>query len=141
MEKLTLEVAEKIVKGAQAEAQKLSVQMVISVVDEGGHLIATHRMDDAWLASIDIAQNKAWTSVALKMPTSNLEAATVPKAELFGLNTTNQGKLVVFGGGIPLERNGRVIGAIGVSGSTVPHDVQVAEAGVKAFEKITLETV
>ncbi|WP_342753522.1 heme-binding protein [Bacillus sp. PK3_68] len=64
-------------------------------------MIAVHRMEDAWLASIDIAQNKAWTSVALKMPSANLAEATVPAAELYGLNTTNNGRLVVFGGRIP----------------------------------------
>lgn len=108
--------------------------MVISVVDEGRNMIAVHRMDDAWLASIDIAQNKAWTSVALKMPSANLAEATVPAAELYGLNTTNNGRLVVFGGGIPLISEGKVVGAVGVSGSTVPHDVQVAEAAVRVFD-------
>ncbi|NHW17464.1 GlcG/HbpS family heme-binding protein, partial [Escherichia coli] len=78
--------------------------MVITILDDGGNLVATHRMDDAWLASIDIAHNKAWTSVALKMPTSNLADATVPAAELYGINTTNNGKIVVFGGGIPLVK-------------------------------------
>jgi uncharacterized protein GlcG (DUF336 family) len=107
--------------------------MVISVVDEGGNLIATHRMDNAWLASIEIAQNKAWTSVALKMPSANLADATVPAAELYGLNTTKSGRLVVFGGGIPLVNNGKVVGAVGVSGSTVPHDIQVADAAVQVF--------
>lgn len=110
--------------------------MVISVVDEGGNLIAVHRMDDAWLASVDIAQNKAWTSVALKMPTSDLAEATIPKAELYGLNTTNNGRIVLFGGGIPLVENDQVIGAVGVSGSSVEHDVQVAQAAVDAFESI-----
>ncbi|GAA3331386.1 hypothetical protein GCM10020331_087790 [Ectobacillus funiculus] len=89
------------------EAKQLGVAMVISIVDEGGNLIATHRMDDAWLASIEIAVNKAWTSVALKMPTENLASATVPQAELYGLNTTNNGRLVVFGGGIPLVKAGK----------------------------------
>jgi uncharacterized protein GlcG (DUF336 family) len=60
--------------------------------------------------------------------------ATVPAAELYGLNTTNNGRLVVFGGGIPLVLDGKVVGAVGVSGSSVPNDVQVAEAGVKVFE-------
>lgn len=133
MSKITLDVAKKIIAGAEEEAKKIGVSMVISVVDEGGNLIAIHRMDDAWLASIDIAQNKAWTSVALKMPSANLADATVPAAELYGLNTTNNGRLVVFGGGIPLEIDGKVVGAVGVSGSTVPHDVQVAEAGVRVF--------
>lgn len=135
MSKVTLELAKELIAGAEAEAKKIGVAMVISVVDEGGNLIAVHRMDDAWLASIEIAQNKAWTSVALKMPTANLAAATVPAAELYGLNTTNSGRLVVFGGGIPLVSDGKVVGAVGVSGSTVPHDVQVAEAAVKVFEQ------
>ena len=133
MSKITLDIAKQIIAGAEEEAKKIGVSMVISVVDEGGNLIATHRMDDAWLASIDIAQNKAWTSVALKMPSANLAEATVPAAELYGLNTTNNGRLVVFGGGIPLVRDEKVVGAVGVSGSTVAHDVQVAEAAVEVF--------
>jgi uncharacterized protein GlcG (DUF336 family) len=132
---MNLDLAKELIEASEQEAKKIGVQMVISIVDEGGNLIAVHRMDDAWLASIDIAQNKAWTSVALKMPTSNLEEATVPNAELYGLNTTNQGRIVVFGGGIPLEKDGKVIGAVGVSGSTVDHDVQVAQAAVNAFNQ------
>jgi uncharacterized protein GlcG (DUF336 family) len=133
MNKITLDLAKEIIAGAEEEANKIGVSMVISVVDDGGNLIAIHRMDDAWLASVDIAQNKAWTSVALKMPSANLADATVPAAELYGLNTTNNGRLVVFGGGIPLVIDDKVVGAVGVSGSTVPNDVQVAEAGVKVF--------
>lgn len=136
MNKITLKLAKEIIAGAEEEAAKLGIFMVISVVDDGGNLVAIHRMDDAWLASIDISQNKAWTSVALKMPTATLADATVPAAELFGLNTTNNGRLVVFGGGIPLIVEGKIVGAIGVSGSAVPHDVQVAEAGVKVFNKM-----
>lgn len=138
MNKITLDLAKKIIAGAEEEAKNIGVSMVISVVDEGGNLVAIHRMDDAWLASIDIAQNKAWTAVALKMPSANLADATVPAAELYGLNTTNNGRLVVFGGGIPLVKDGKVVGAVGVSGSTVPHDVQVAEAAVKAFNNLSL---
>lgn len=135
MSQLTLDLAKTLIEGAEKEAENIGVSMVISVLDDGGNLVATHRMDDAWLASIDIAQNKAWTSVALKMPTADLADATVPKAELYGINTTNNGKIVVFGGGIPLVKDGKVIGAVGVSGSTVAHDQQVAEAAVKAFEQ------
>ena len=131
---MTLDLAKKLIDGAEKEAKKIDVPMVISVIDEGGNLIAVHRMDDAWLASIDIAQNKAWTSVALKMPTSNLAEATVPNAELYGLTATNQGRIVVFGGGIPLEKGGKVVGAVGVSGGAVAQDVQVAEAAVQVFE-------
>lgn len=139
MSKVNLEAAKKIIAAAEEEeAADVGVQMVITVLDDGGNLVASHRMDDAWLASVDIAQNKAWTAVALKMPTSNLEEATVPKAELYGLNTTNQGRIVIFGGGFPLEKNGEIAGAIGVSGSSVENDVKVAEAGVKAFESLEL---
>ncbi|UOR11211.1 GlcG/HbpS family heme-binding protein [Halobacillus amylolyticus] len=136
MSQLTLEKAKKLIESAETEAKNLGVAMVISIYDEGGNLTAVHRMDDAWLASVDIAQNKAWTSVALKMPTSDLADATVPKAELYGLNTTNNGRIVVFGGGIPLVKEGKVVGSVGVSGSKVEHDVQVAEAAVKAFETL-----
>lgn len=135
MNKITLDLAKEIIAGAEEEAKKIGVSMVISIVDDGGNMVAVHRMDDAWLASVDIAQNKAWTSVALKMPTSNLEEATVPAAELYGLNTTNNGRIVVFGGGIPLVLDGKVVGAIGVSGSSVPNDVKVAEAGVNVFNQ------
>lgn len=134
MSELNLNFAKKIIEGAERESENIGVQMVISVLDDGGNLIATHRMDDAWLASVDIAQNKAWTSVALKMPTANLAEATVPNAELYGLNTTNQGRIVVFGGGFPLEKDGKVVGAVGVSGGAVSQDVQVAEAAVKVFD-------
>lgn len=133
MREVNLELAKKLIEGAEKEAEKIGVSMVISVVNEGGNLIAVHRMDDAWLASIDIAQNKAWTSVALKMPTSDLAEATVPHAELYGINTTNNGRLVLFGGGIPLVENDQVIGAVGVSGSSVAHDMQVAQAAVDVF--------
>lgn len=138
MSKVNLEAAKKIIAAAEEEAADIGVQMVITVLDDGGNLVASHRMDDAWLASVDIAQNKAWTAVALKMPTSNLEEATIPKAELYGLNTTNQGRIIIFGGGFPLEKDGKVTGAIGVSGSSVENDVKVAEAGVKAFESLEL---
>src|SRR5699024_11092833 len=104
---MNLNLAKELIDAAEQKAKEIGVQMVISIVDEGGNLIAVHRMDDAWIASIDISQNKAWTSVALKMPTSNLEEATVPNAELYGLNTTNQGRIVLFGGGIPLEKDGK----------------------------------
>ena len=136
MEKLSLETAKTLIEAAEQEAKKLGVAMVISVADDGGNLVAVHRMDDAWIASIEIALNKAWTSVALKMPTGDLAEATVPSAELYGLNTTNNGRLVVFGGGFPLVKDGKVTGAVGVSGSAVEHDVQVAKAAVEAFENL-----
>ncbi|CEH31763.1 Uncharacterized protein BN1090_A2_04254 [Aneurinibacillus migulanus] len=108
-------------------------------MDEGGNLVAFHRMDDALLVSIDIAQNKAWTSVALKMPTANLAEASAPGAELYGINTTNNGRVILFGGGIPLCSENRIIGAVGVSGGSVEQDVRVAEAAVKSFETMMVD--
>lgn len=101
-------------------------------------MIALHRMDDAWIGSIDIAQGKAWTSVAFKLETESLANATIPEQELYGINTTNNGKIVVFGGGVPLTIDGKVVGAIGVSGSTVANDIAVAKAGVKRFEALLI---
>lgn len=136
MAKITLEVAKKLIKSAERKAMELGISEVIAIVDSGGNLIACHRMDGAWLASIDIAQNKAWTAVALKMPTANLAALTVPRAELYGINTTNHGRIVVFGGGIPFVKDAKVCGAIGVSGSTVANDIEVAEATVEVFGNV-----
>ncbi|MGX9135150.1 GlcG/HbpS family heme-binding protein [Rummeliibacillus sp. JY-2-4R] len=132
---MNLELAKKLIAAAESEAVARDLKMVISIVDEGGNLVAVHRMDDAWIGSVDIAQGKAWTAVAFKLETELLEAATIPGAELYGINTTNNGKVVVFGGGIPLVQDGKVVGAIGVSGSSVPNDVAVAKAGAKAFEQ------
>lgn len=130
---MNLALAKKLIEAAEQKSKELGLAMVISVVDEGGNLIACHRMDDAWLLSVEISQHKAWTSVAVKLPTAALADLTVPGAELWGLNTTNEGRIVLFGGGIPLMEDGKVIGAVGVSGSTVPNDVLVAEAAVQAF--------
>ncbi|WP_026961075.1 GlcG/HbpS family heme-binding protein [Alicyclobacillus herbarius] len=136
MAEITLDIAKRLIERAESEARKIGVSMVIAVVDEGGNFVACHRMDDAWLASVEIAQNKAWTSVALKTRTSDLAEATVPQAELYGLTTTNQGRIVAFGGGIPLVKEGRIVGAVGVSGSSVANDVQVAEAAVNEYSRL-----
>ncbi|MEH7886081.1 heme-binding protein [Bacillus sp. JJ1609] len=133
---ITLDIAKKLIKGAERRARALGISEVIAIVDEGGNLIACHRMNDAWIASIEIAQNKAWTSVSLKMPTLNLARLAVPNAELYGINTTNHGRIVIFGGGIPLVLEGRVIGAVGASGSTVENDVEVAKSAVQVFESL-----
>jgi ATP:cob(I)alamin adenosyltransferase len=128
---VNLSVAKDIIKAAEQKALEIGVPMVISVVDEGGHLIALHRMDGALLASIEISINKAYTSVAFKVPTSNLDTLVKPEGELFGINTQNSGKYVTFGGGIPILYGKDVIGAIGVSGGTVEEDETVAKAGLR----------
>jgi uncharacterized protein GlcG (DUF336 family) len=134
MTKLTLEVVKVLMNSAERRARELGISEDIAIVDEGGNLIAFHRMDDAKLAGIDIAQNKAWTAVAMQMPTSNLAKLALPNAALYGINTTNHGRVVVLGGGVPLVREGRIVGGIGVSGATSAQDVEVANAAVQAFE-------
>lgn len=103
------------------------------MVDEGGSLAAFAHMDGAWLGSIDIAQNKAFTARAFNMTTEKLGEISQPGEMCFGIHASNDLRVIIFGGGIPLERDGRVVGAIGVSGGTVPEDIEVAEAGVEAF--------
>jgi uncharacterized protein GlcG (DUF336 family) len=107
--------------------------MNIAVVDEGNNLTAFARMDGAWLGSIDIAQNKAYTARSFDMSTKDLAPLCQPNQPLFGIHASNQGRLIIFAGGIPLESGGSVVGAIGVSGGSVEQDHEVAEAGVAAF--------
>lgn len=108
--------------------------MNIAVVDAGANLTAFIRMDDAWLGSIDIAIRKAKTARYFNMPTGDLGQASQPGGSLYNIEHSNGG-LITFPGGIPiLDANGRVIGAIGVSGSTVENDHAVAEAGMHAVE-------
>lgn len=118
---------------AQEEAEKIGIPMVIAVVDDGGNLKSFQRMDEALLASVDIAINKAYTALALKMPTHQLAEIAQPGQELYGIEVTNRGRIVTFGGGYPIYLDGSLVGAIGVSGGSVEQDKQVAEAGIKAL--------
>jgi uncharacterized protein GlcG (DUF336 family) len=129
-----LETATTLVEAAQTKATDIDVPMCIAVVDDGANLVAFHRMDGALIGSIDIARNKAYTAVALQAPTSAIGEAAQPGAELYGIETTNDGRIVSFGGGFPLERGGEIVGGIGVSGGAVEEDEDVAAAGVDAFE-------
>lgn len=130
---ITLEDARRVVSAAEEKAREIGVPMNVAVVDGGRDLKAFARMEDAWLGSIDIAINKAFTSASFKMPTGDLAEMTQPGQPLYGLDSTNNGRVVNFAGGIPIERDGQVVGAVGVSGGTVDQDQQVAEAGIAAF--------
>ena len=133
MASVTLSDAEKIVEAAKAKAEEIGVPMNIAVVDAGNNLTAFARMDGAWLGSIDIAQNKAYTARGFDMATKDLAPLAQPGASLYGIEASNQGRLIVFAGGIPLKLDGRIVGAIGVSGGSVEADPDVAEAGVEAL--------
>lgn len=138
---LNLETARQVIKATEERAEQVGQPMVITVANDEGNLIAQHRMDDAWLASVSISRNKAYTAAALDMPTRELANASEPGNSLYGLQTTDDNKIVIFGGGHPLEKGGEVVGAIGVSGGEVSQDRTVAEAGVEAWEELLSEAV
>jgi uncharacterized protein GlcG (DUF336 family) len=133
---VTLSVGQAVLEAARAKATQIGVPMNIAVVDEGSNLVAFARMDDAWLGSIDIAQNKAYTARAFDMPTKDLAPLAQPGGPLYGIEASNHGLLIVFAGGIPLISGGRVLGAIGVSGGSIEQDQEVAEAGEAAFSPL-----
>lgn len=133
---MDLHIAELIVNAAIKQADELNIPSVVAIVDDGGNLKLLKRMDQAIFGSVDISINKAYTAAAANVSTLELGQLSQPGQPLFGLNTTNQCRYVIFGGGIPLTYNGQLIGAIGVSGGTVEQDVAVAEAGVKEFQTV-----
>ena len=131
---ITLEQAEQAVKAAKEKADKMGVKMNIAVVDSGTNLTAFARMDGAWLGSIDIAIRKAKTARFFNMNTGELGKLSQPGGPLYAIEHSNGG-LITFPGGIPIKNgNGEIIGAIGVSGSTVEDDHEVAEAGRSAVK-------
>jgi uncharacterized protein GlcG (DUF336 family) len=130
---LTLNEARSIISAAEARAEEIGQPMNVAVVDAGTNLMAFARMEGAWLGSVDIAINKAFTSASFLMPTKDLADMTQPGQPLYGLETTNGGRVVNFAGGIPLMHDGEVVGAIGVSGGFVDQDQMVAEAGAAAY--------
>ena len=136
VENVTLDEAKEVVLAAEAKAEEIDNPMVITVANSEGNLIAQHRMDDAWLASVSISRNKAYTSAALDMPTHELAEASEPGNSLYGLQTTDDNQIVIFGGGYPLMRDGEVVGSIGVSGGAVSQDREVAEAGVERWGEL-----
>jgi uncharacterized protein GlcG (DUF336 family) len=125
--------ARRIIAAAQKKAEELKQPMNVAVVDEGGNLIAFERMANAWLGSIDIAQKKAWTSRAFDITTKDLGANSQSGDQFFGIHASNDGKVMIFAGGIPIKKDGKVIGAIGVSGGSGVQDHDVAEAGAAAL--------
>ncbi|GAC1339741.1 MAG: heme-binding protein [Beijerinckiaceae bacterium] len=130
---LTLEDARRVSAAAEQAALKIKQPMNIAVVDAGGNLVAFARMDKAWLGSIDIAINKAYTARAFDITTKELADLSQPEDQFYGIHASNHGRVVIFAGGIPLKRGDEIVGAIGVSGGFAKQDQQVAEAGAKAL--------
>ncbi len=133
VESLTLEDARQIIAGGEEKAAQIGVPYNLAVVDAGGNLISHARMDGAWLGSIDIAIHKAWTARAFDMATEDLARMAQSGKPLFGINSTNHEKVVIFAGGMPVKRGEMVVGAVGASGGTVEQDQKVVEAAVAAL--------
>ncbi len=130
---VTLEDARRIIAAAEKKALEIGQPMNIAVADAGGNLIAHVRMDNAWLGSVDISIKKAWTSRAFDITTKDLADNSQSGEQFFGIHASNNGKVMIFAGGIPLKKDGKVVGAIGVSGGSGEQDHSVAEAGAAAF--------
>lgn len=132
-----LDRALELIAAARKKAEEIGVPMVIAVVDAGGNMVAVQRMDNAPLVSIDLAINKAYTAVAVKMPSHELAKIAQPGAPLFGIHNADGGRIVIFGGGFPLRRDDEMIGGIGVSGGRVEDDMLCAEAAVKHLKDLS----
>ena len=131
---ITLAQAEAIVEACKTEANNIGQPMNIAVVDDGGNLVAFTAQDDTKLIGESISQRKALTAVLFQMDTKELVPLVQPGAALYGIESTSEGRLVVFAGGVLLrDADGAVAGAVGVSAGTVAEDHQVAEAGRKAY--------
>ena len=125
---LTLEKAHRVIAAGEAKARDIGQPMNIAVVDEGTNLKAFIRMDEAWLGSIDIAVNKAFTAKAFDISTKELGQNSQPGDQFFGIHVSNHDRVMIFAGGVPLKVDGKIVGAVGVSGGSGDQDQQVAEA-------------
>ena len=130
---VTLEDARKIIAAAERRAKEIGQPMNIAVADGGGNLVAHVRMDNAWIGSVDIAINKAFTARAFDISTADLARLSQSGNQFFGIHASNHGRVMIFAGGVPLRHGGRVIGGVGVSGGSGEQDQSVAEAGAAAF--------
>jgi uncharacterized protein GlcG (DUF336 family) len=130
---ISLADARRIIAAAEKKAEEIGQPMNIAVADGGGNLVAHVRMDGAWLGSIDISQKKAYTARAFDIATKDLATHAQSGGQFFGIHASNDGKIMIFAGGVPLKKDGKVVGAVGVSGGSGDQDHAVAEAGAAAF--------
>jgi uncharacterized protein GlcG (DUF336 family) len=131
---VTLEDARRVIAAAEKKAKEIGQPMNIAVADAGGNLVAHVRMDKAWIGSIDISIKKAYTARAFDIATKDLATHSQSGGQFFGIHASNNGRIMIFAGGVPLKnKNGDVVGAVGVSGGSGEQDHAVAEAGAAAF--------
>ncbi len=130
---MTLAAARRAIAAVETVAAELGVAMSVAVVDSGDQLVAFARMDAADLVGIGLARDKAFSALVNRMPTRDLAPLVQPGAEFYGYDSLAGGRMVVFAGGMPLERDGVLVGAIGVSGGSAEEDQRAVDAGVAAF--------
>ncbi len=130
---LTLAVARRMIAAVEAQARAMSVAMSVAVVDSGDQLVAFARMDGADLVGIRLAQDKAYTALVNRMSTGDLPPIVQPGTEFYGYDSVAGGRMIVFAGGMPLERNGVLVGAVGVSGGTAEQDQRAVDTALRAF--------
>ena len=130
---MTLTEARRVIEAGERKAEEIGQPMNIAVVDAGGNLVAHVRMDRAWIGSVDISIKKAWTARAFDISTKELAELSQSGDQFFGIHASNQGRVMIFAGGIPLKRGNDVVGAVGVSGGLGKQDQAVAEAAAAAF--------
>ena len=134
-DEMTLELAMALSRYVRTEACKMGVKAVVAVSNSGGNPVSVQCMNDSYLASYDVAFNKAYTVVALKMSTIDLKPLAQPGQSLYGIQFTNNGKIVIFGGGVPLyNKEGKIIGGLGVSGGSEEQDTLLAKLGGDLFK-------
>ncbi|MCI9151154.1 MAG: heme-binding protein [Lachnospiraceae bacterium] len=132
---VTLKGAVWLIQEIEREALRMGVKAVVAVTNRGARPVAVHCMDDSYIASYEIALGKAYTSAALKMATADLKKLAQPGGELYGIQHTNEGKIVIFGGGVPITRDGAVIGGLGISGGSEAQDTALAQYGEKRMKE------
>lgn len=135
-EEMTLQKAKRLALAVEKEAEKIGVKAVVAVSNAAARPVLVECMDDSYIASYDVAFNKAYTVVALKMSTSTLKKLSQPGESLYGIQFTNQGQIVIFGGGEPLYMNGKIVGGLGVSGGSEEQDTYLAQYGAKIFGEV-----
>lgn len=133
--KLEFADVKKILSAAESEAKRIGIDMDIAVVDDGGNLLGFYRMDRAKVTSIQIAIDKAFTAAGTRKPTSEYKAVGAPDGPAFGIHVSNQGRFMIFGGGVPIIIEGECVGAVGCSSGSPDQDEQVARAGIEVLEK------
>ncbi len=134
---ITLDCAENLMKQVEEEARKMGLKVVTAVANAHGNPVTVRCMDDAYIGSFDVAVNKAYTSVAFKMTTEVLGQYSQPNGPLYGIQFTNQGRIVNFGGGVPLKIGDDIIGGFGVSGGSAEQDIHLANFAADTFRRMT----